>query len=298
MGTSSSNGGPSGSSSLLPSWYPSTGAGMGGNGGAGDDGDSGGKNEADGSAEGSKNNQGQDTGNQGSQKQPTPTTSKSWTNAKGAFTRFTRNTAGSGLGKAGRSYVRTLGGARGATRSATRGMSVGGGFGGVLASVATRGINATLTSLGLTNYVGRSSEEILARLADAIAPIGATNDEAIARDALIATLDLIYTKIVENGGDLAALETLTPEMIKDAVIAYVSIYIFKKWVYELGIAVERNTVTERQAVEMEIEIKEFISAEVRLAMQDKPIRDFDLNTADNQQTIEAIFQNAYSTLEQ
>jgi hypothetical protein len=87
-------------------------------------------------------------------------------------------------------------------------------------------------------------------------------------------------------------------MIKDAVMAYVSIYIFKKWVYELGMAVEKNTVSERQAIEMETEIKDFITAEVRLAMQDKTIRDFDLNSASNQQTIETIFQTAYSTLQQ
>lgn len=288
MGTSSSNGGPSGVSSLLPSWYP-----LGGGTLAGGDGGNGNAN-----ADGQANETGQPNGNQDVNVQAVSTSSENWTNAKGAFTRYTKNTRGSGVGKAAKSYVRTLGGSRGATKAATRGISVGASFGGFLSSAASRGIDATLMSLGLTGFIGRSSEEILAKIADTIAPIGATNEEAIARDAIIATLDVIYTKIAENGGDISALETLSPEMIKEAVIAYVSVFIFKKWIYELGIAVEKNTVTERQAIEMETEIKDFITAEVQLAMGGKTIRDFDLNSATNQQTIESIFQTAYSTIQQ
>jgi hypothetical protein len=159
-------------------------------------------------------------------------------------------------------------------------------------------LNQTLTQLGLSNFIGHSSEETLAKIADAIAPIGATNDEAIARDAIIATLDQLYTKILETGGDITQLESLTPEMIKETVIEYVGIYIFKKWVYELGIAVEKNTVTEKQAIEMELEIKDFINAEVKLSLNGKNVQDFDLNNQANQQIIETIFQTAYSTLEQ
>ena len=289
MGTSSSNGGPSGISSLLPSWYPTL---------------EGGTSESqnnDYDSDDAANSDGQDQAEgqtQNSQAPEVQPSTENWKNAKGAFTRYTRSTGGSGVRKAAGSYVRTLGGSRGATRSAARGISVGTALGGFLGSAASRGIDATLAAFGLTAYIGRSSEEILAKIADAIAPTGTTNDEAIARDAVIATLDLIYTRITENGGDITSLETLTSEMVKDAVVAYVSVYIFKKWVYELGLAVEKNAVTERQAIELETDIREFINAEVQLALQDKTIRDFDLNSAANQQTIETIFQTAYSTLQQ
>jgi hypothetical protein len=49
---------------------------------------------------------------------------------------------------------------------------------------------------------------------------------------------------------------------------------------------------------MEIEIKDFINAEVKLSLQGKTINQFDLNDRSNQQIIETIFQTAYSTLEQ
>lgn len=291
MGTSASNNGPSGTSALLPSWYPTISP-----------------LPAGGVVQPAISDEQPNTNNNlpanqpavipGISDQPIPTSTGNWTRAKSALTRYTRNTPGSSIKKAAKGYVTTLGGATGATRSASSGIIAGGSFGSFLASVATQGLNATLTSFGLTSFIGRSSEEILAKIADTIAPEGATNDEAIARDAIISTLDLIYTKIDENGGDILSLQSLSPEMIKDAVIAFVSIYIFKKWIYELGIAVEKNTVSENDAIEMETEIKDFINAEVRISMQDKTIRDFDLNSSSNQATIETIFKAAYSTLQQ
>jgi len=294
MGTSSSNGGPSGKSSLLPTYYSS--------GASPNQGQQ--PTDSGGTADGMD---GVDQSNSAIQQVGQPTVlptlliSGDWGSAKGAFTRFTKNTAGSSIRKAAKTYVRTLGGSRGATRAASRGIAGGRSLGRFLGSVSTSGggagLNQTLTQLGLSNFIGHSSEETLAKIADAIAPIGATNDEAIARDAIIATLDQLYSKILENGGDITELESLTPEMIKETVIEYVAIYIFKKWVYELGMAVEKNTITEKQAIEMELEIKDFINAEVKLSLNDKNVQDFDLNNRANQQLIDTIFQTAYSTLE-
>lgn len=294
MGTSSSNGGPSGISGLLPTYYnpgPSPNPGQ---------------SVSDGSPANGTDGIGQSNGTQLQPDQVTlaqgPLLSGDWGGAKGAFTRFTNRTSGYSLRKAAKTYIKTLGGSRGATRSAgpgiTAGKSLGRFLGSVSASGGGPGLNRTLIQYGLSNFIGRSSEETLAKIADAIAPPGATNDEAIARDAVISTLDQLYARFLENGGDIIQLESLTPEMIKETVIDYVGIYIFKKWVYELGIAVEKNAVTEKQAIAMEQEIKDFIIAEVKRSLRDKDVRDFDLNNPANQQIIDTIFQTAYSTLEQ
>ncbi len=295
MGTSSSNGGPSGKTNLLPSWYiddsGDPGQQPGNESGTGDD---------DGSEDQNSNDQGQEP-NQTDRPDIPPITSGNWKDAKVAFTRYSKNTSGSSISKAAKNYLQTLGGSRGATRSASRGIRSGGRLASFLGSVSVArggGLNQTLTGLGLTECIGKSSEEILAKIADAIAPAGATNDEAIARDAILVTLDSLYTKILDNDGDIATLETLTPGMIKETVIEYVSVYIFKKWVYELGLAVEKNTVSEKQAIEMETEIKDFINAEVKLSLKGKTIKQFDLNDSSNQKIIETIFLTAYSTLEQ
>ena len=293
MGTSSSNGGPSGKTSLVPSWYG------GGTGSSTQQPASGGTASNLATANQNTSAQGQGA-QQANQQGAIPATTGNWKDAKGAFTRYSKNTGGSNIRKAAKSYVRTLGGSRGATRSASRGISSGRGLVSFLGSVSAPGgggLSQTLTQLGLPAFIGKSSDEILAKIADSIAPTGATNDEAIARDAILTTLDSLYSKILDNGGDITALESLTPDMIKDTVIEYVSVFIFKKWVYELGLAVEKNTVTEKQAIEMETEIKDFINAEVKLSLQGKTIKQFELNDSTNQQIIETIFQTAYSTLE-
>lgn len=153
MGTSSSNGGPSGKSSLLPSWYNDS---------------AGGQTQptpvSDSSAAGGNDQQ---TDPKFSQTVVTPTTSGNWKDAKGAFTRYTKNTSGATIRKAAKNYVRTLGGSRGATRSASRGISAGRGLisflGAASSSSGGGGLNQTLTQLGLTAFIGHSSEEILAK---------------------------------------------------------------------------------------------------------------------------------------
>lgn len=294
MGTSSSSGGPSGKSSLLPTYY--TDSGSDGNGGVGQL-----------PADSATSDDAAPGGTDGTVISPAqtataiPQTTGDWAEAKGAMTRYSKGTAGSSIYKAAKAYVRTMGGSRGATRSAARGRSVGTSlatFLGAVSSPGGGGLTAAMTDMGLISFIGKSSEEVLAKIADALAPTGATNDEAIARDAVLSTMDFLYTKILEEGGDISSLETLTPEAIKEAVVEFVSQYIYKKWIYELGLAVEKNTVSEKSALQMELEMKQFINAEVELSLKDKDIRQFDPNSAANRQTIDTIFQTAYSTIEQ
>jgi hypothetical protein len=151
--------------------------------------------------------------------------------------------------------------------------------------------------MGIANLSGQSPEFVLAKIADSIAPSGATNDEAVAREAVMSTLDRLYTELLERGENLSALEALTPDQIKDVIIEYTACYIYKKWVYELGISIEKNAVSERQALDLEAQMKDFIRAEVQTRFQGVRPDQLDLASPANQATIEYIFQLAYSTLE-
>ncbi len=297
MGTSTTSRGPKGKTSLLPTYYVT------GDGSSNQDGNTNSTVDGTGNNLLTGNNQ-QPVNNQDAAQQGKatviPKTTNDWSDARNAFTRYTNKTRGSNIRKAANSYVKTYGGSGGATRSASRGISAGQklvSFLGAMSAPVGSGYEETLKGLGLSAYVGKRPEEALAKIADAIAPTGATNDDAIARDAIISTLDRLYTRITEQGGDITALETLTPEMIKETVIEYVSTYIFDKWVYELGLAVEKNAVSEQQAINIEADMKEFIRAEVNLSLKDKAIDDFNLHTSANKLVIDNIFQTAYSTLE-
>lgn len=300
MGTSASNGGPKGSPPLLPDWYnPSP--------PDGDDYDApqDGNNDSDGENDTANNNDSgnNDPGNNDSAEQnnsdaPNQTNqSTDWGKSKGALTRIAKSTSGSSIQKAGRKYVSGLGGRRGATRAAAQGRITGGKYASFLGAIASGGINNALQNLGLDNLLGRSSEEICLAIADAIAPTGSTNDEAIARDALISTLDSLYNKLQENGNDFTNVDSLSLDQIKETLIEYVSNYVFNKWMYELGNAIEKGSVTESAAINLETQVRDLIYAETFEHYRDIPVETFNLSDSSNNAMIEEIFQTAYSTLE-
>lgn len=293
MGTSASNGGPKGTPPLLPDWYPDTPPPL-----------------------VPEPPQLPDPNQNPEQRQPpepnqvpehpvvpadlplpatTPT--QDWGAAKGALTRLSNGTGGSSSQKAGRRYLNSLGGSKAAARAASRGVSVGSHFAGFLGSVAVDGMTSTLQSLGLQEFVGRTPDEICAAIADALAPIGSTNDEAIARDALITTLDALYSKVLEAGGNVDDLNALSPELLKETLIEYVSNFIFTKWMYELGTAIEKGNVTEQEAISLELEVKDLILTQTTEQYRDMDVTQLDLNDANVIALIAEIFETAYSTLE-
>lgn len=279
MGTSSSNGGPRGATPLVPDWY-----------GSGNEPSKKGAKEKDGQTD-----SGQATNP--SDKQKTQLNkSQDWAAAKGALTRKSNNTRGSSIRKAGRSYIHSLGGTRSAVTAARMGVNVGSSYGEFLASASKSGLAAAFTSIGLENLTGKSPEEICVAIVNSIAPNGATNDEAIAREALIETLDSLYSKLLEQAGGLVEpLENLTSEIINETVVEYVGNYIFTKWMYELGIAIEKGNISVVDAVELEKEVKNFIVIETQEKYRDVSVSD---NVGkDSQKIITEIFNTAYSLLE-
>jgi len=283
MGTSSSNGGPKGKTSLMPSWAPAAPAVPAQP-----------TPPPSGSTATSTNvNIPVST----TASQPSNIQTEKWSHAKGGSTRFANKTGKSSAKNAAKSYLKTYGGSRNATKASTKGIMVGAGFAAFLGGVATNGMKKTLKDVGLDDYVGKSSAEVLAKIADTIAPAGATNDEAVAREAIITALDNLYERLLEDGKDISTLDLLSEEMVKETVIEYVSAYIFKKWLYELGIAIEKNNLPETEVIKLESQMDSFIKDEVKSAITDDVIAKIQVKAINNHPIIQKIMELAYSTLE-
>lgn len=278
MGTSASSTGPKGSSRLLPSWAeasidtpavddseviePST----------------------DDSSEGEETNT-----------EHIPTQKLSGT--KSILTRITNGVKGSSFKNFAKSYIKSSGGSKAVTKASVAGISVGASYIGFLNEVSREGFNDTLEKYDLSDCIGKTGEEVIARIADRIAPIGSTNDESIARVAVMMAFDRLYEKILDSGKDIDELDNINSEMLTDTVIEFVSAYIFKKWVYEAGISLERNDLTEVEALELENEMRVFIRDEVNNEIRKKEVTELDLTQGEGRKLIENIFELAYSTLE-
>lgn len=282
MGTSASNGGPRGNPPLLPGWYTDN-------------------NTSPAPAPGDAsppidNQKPQNPPSQDASNKPVLVTlSSNWGQAKGALTRLSNGTGGSSRQKASRNYVKSFGGSKGAAKAAAQGVRTGSIYGGFLGSLSTSGVASTFTNLGLQDLIGKSAEEVCAGIVNALAPNGGTNDEAIAREALIETIDALYTKLLENGDEVDALNNLTPELIKETVIDFVGNFIFTKWMYELGNAIEKGNISETKAIELERNVRGFIITETAEKYKDVSI----INDLNNQTEafIQEIFETAYLILE-
>jgi hypothetical protein len=283
MGTSSSGSGPKGRTPLLPSW-----ASVGGDVPYMKDD----QNQETDSSEGDEVSDGEQADN-GLKNDYADTLAT----AKGAIKRVVNGRNGATFKKAARVYVKRTGGYKKATIASGAGISAGGKYLGFFGGVASSGIEQTLRAYGLADCIGRSTDEVLTKIANKIAPIGATNDEAIARSAVLVAFDKLCEKLLDKDRDITALDQLNEETLKETVIEFVSAYIFKKWVYEAGLALERNDLSEAEAIELEGEMKDFVVGEVRSSLGKMDIKALDINEGEGKKVIQEIFDLAYSTLE-
>lgn len=294
MGTSSSGGGPKGRTPLLPNWAT---------GGSGspppkeddlppnknDDNKKGDTVGDSGNADGSESSNNSSSGSD---------YSGNWTSGKSSFRKFI-NSQGSGnsLRKAARSYVKSMGGRSKATKAASKGISVGGDYIEFLGGIRKNGLTQTLQDYGLSDCLGKSPEEALAKIAGKIAPIGTTNDEIIARSAVMSAVDALYMKLTANADGIETINSISEDALKESVIEYVSAYIFKKWIYELGLALERNELSEKEAIALENQVKNLVRDEVKASLKQKDILKLDFRAGAGKRIVENIFSLAYSTLE-
>ena len=96
-----------------------------------------------------------------------------------------KNRTKQSFNSAAKSYIKSYGGARKISNTAISGKQTGGVLAGFLSDVASRGIRESIASLGLEKYEGKSIDFLLTKIADKLAPSGATNEEAAARIAVL-----------------------------------------------------------------------------------------------------------------
>lgn len=230
--------------------------------------------------------------------QPPMVPPPSWQTAKSRMTRFAKAGGGrEGLAKAGSAYVAAKGGASAATASSGQGKRITAGIGGFFSSVSSHGIQEAIASLGLTTVVGEPAESVIAKIAEALAPAGATREEVAARKAVNDVLSDMYEKFILDDGNLENLNRMTPDDVRDAVENCVSSYIYHRWLEELGFRIEKGAINENLAVTLENQMQDYVKDNVSLEITGIDVLNFDWHGTAGQELIERVFQDAYSILE-
>lgn len=229
---------------------------------------------------------------------PVPVPSVSWAAAKRGITAYTSSRGDRGrLRNAANRYVGARGGGRTAARSAQAGRSSTARVGGFLSGVASRGFSQAALDLGLSAYLGRNVDQVLAAIANALAPDGATQEEAVARQAVNDTLGFLYERYGLEDGDLSKLDVMDREGVTEAVAVSVTSYVYHRWVQELGRKLEENAYTANEAVRLERDVRAFIEETVKLDMTRINPLTLDWGGPAGQQFVERIYADAYEMLE-
>ncbi len=313
MGTSNSTGGPRDSTPLLPAWAL-PGGGPDADAPDGEDGadvDSPDAHDDSGSGSDSAPNtddNGVDSDNDPAGADPTddvpgvetgtPATPPAyWRSAKRQLgAAVSGRTGRAGLAKAGRAYVRALGGSRNAARSSASARSSTSRLGSFLSDVAGRGIGPAMDAIGLGSYVGRDAQTVFAAIVDAIAPDASDIEQAAAREAVNETLAGLFEQFVSPDGNVAALESMTADTIRSAVETSVAASIFHRWLGDLEKQLEDKAVTPSEAVRLERDMAIYIRETVKLDLSDRDPLKMEWAKPDGVAFMERIYQEAYSIL--
>ena len=282
MGTSSSNRGPKKSSQLLPSWaIPNI------------------ESPINSDTTPTENIEPSENTNQKVSTEPKLDSlySQGFGGAKSSLTNYIKQPSRKKLKSAGKNYVRAYGGSKKALIAAYPGVSYGGGYANFLSSISNIGFSDTLKQIGLSDCIGKSYEEVVVKIADKIAPDGGTNQDSIVRKAMLSSIEVLLEKFSSDTDKIETINNLSKDDVKESLIEFVSFYVFYKWLYELGITLEQKNISEKDVIDLEENIKDFIHGEIKLSLKDIDISEFDFTKGEGKQIIEKVFEQAYSTLE-
>lgn len=215
---------------------------------------------------------------------------------KSALGRLAGGGGGGAIRSAGQSYVRASGGPRGTVQTAVAGRRSTARLGGFLGAISQGGVARAAATLGLTNLLGRDAQFVLAAFIDALAPSGALREEAIARKAMIDTLDELFERFdVENQG-IQVLDTMTTEDITAIVGLSITNYVNARFQEELISRIERGAISEREANVFATQIREYIATNVRLDLQSVDVVQVDWDGTQGRTFVSEQYLRAYQLL--
>ncbi len=243
MGTSSPYGGPSGGNPLLPEGFFDDNS---------DETDNASDSEVDPSAELVVDDSQEENDN--------IYTPNHWSSAKTSASNYASGRSND-YRKPVSNHVKAAGGGKAAAKSARAGKATVGSFANFLSGVTKSGIHQVLSDYKIA-YEGRKVEDVLNDIVNIIAPVPATKEDAVARNAFLEVMGYLYENIEMNGGDIESLNNLTPETCNDIISKYLSSYIYNRFLKDLGSRFDNKAMNINDICKKEKDIRDYIEGKV------------------------------------
>ncbi len=289
MGTSSSFGGPKGSTPLVPSWL-------------GNDlessHDDNGQSDVEGDQTSDSENPSQnndDSQSNDNQTEPGKELENNrYRQVRNNFTRFVKSGGSNkrAFGKAISNYVsKASGGSKTASQRMGSSRVVTSALVSFLQSVQSNGAESTLRSYGLDNLIGHSITDVFLELMDFVCPDGGNLDEGIARNAFVETI----AELAEN--EISNLDTLTLEQIKSIIQIYATHSIEARLCNDIGTKIFIDSQNLSFIDKIQEQLHDFIARGVSDALQKFDTNFADLTNTNTAQLVEEIYTEAFRILQ-
>lgn len=221
----------------------------------------------------------------------------SWKGTKTEFSKHINGNGGSGTKKTVGNFVKSSGGASRLLHSSSSGIRGAVNIGTLFSKVVSQGFSKTFDELGI-QYHDKSVEEICSSLVNYIAKDSNTKDDAISREAATNALVEVYSYMDENQITFETQDTI-PEALMDCVFCkYVENYIWGKILNDLEICLEKHATNIEKILQVENEMKLYVSNTVSAAFNSEKMRDKVFGKQSAEAGVKELYLRCYKELEE
>lgn len=195
-----------------------------------------------------------------------------WQTVKSNFSKYINSKSGNSSRNGGsiehitRQYVKASGGAKVLILKSPSGLLSGKNLYSFYNNVRSNGIENTLKMLHI-QFEGKSVNEIISLLVNAISPNAITKEDIVARKAIQEASFHIYDYIDRNNLDITGLDNMSQELVDVSMCAYFTAYIWGTMMKDLTSRLELFEANPDSAFKIEQELKGYIKGIVEVEFQ-------------------------------
>lgn len=163
-------------------------------------------------------------------------------------------------------YVKASGGTKALMSKSTSGTVSGRALYGFYENVRSKGIYQTLATLHI-QFQGKSVNEIISLLVNAISPNVITKEDIVARKATQEASAYIYDYIDRNNMDIQCLNSMPQDLVDTSMCAFLVSYIWGTMMKDLASRLEIYEKNPEKAFEVEQDLKGYVKGIVEVEFQ-------------------------------
>ena len=218
-----------------------------------------------------------------------------WTVVKSAFSKYAKGNS-KNYKRLISNYVKANGGAKNAARTLKSGIQSTANLGKFINNAYSGGFGEAFREANIS-FEGKSAKEIINELINYLAPIPTTKEDAVARKAIITSMEWLYQRLEEEGKDIASMDKLDKETINLIIPIQIENVINERILSDMGSRFEENSSSSSDTLRKENEIKDYIVSKVEATFKNVDFTTLNFNENNISKMVENLYYKCYKVME-